>query len=234
MAAESNTRAASAPPVFTRSVARHRLALGLAGTLLVAAAALILSWQVEVGSTDPDVRRACGSALDAAIDRSGWQIWWSQDLDEPEPTVRQTLLRTSECPDAVNNRMLVAGLTGVLGIIALATAGLAAGDPAPADRRLRRLDRLGTLTAAIGAGLTLGGVVAIGVLVGNADSTLFLYTSRLVVALGGLIVLIPAIALTLGGVALRIIARSLTSEGGAGTDGSARAGEPDRTDAGPR
>jgi hypothetical protein len=58
-----------------------------------------------------------------------------------------------------------------------------------------RVERIGRLTAALGGTLTILGIVAIVILVADADSTLFLYTDRLVVAVVGLIVLIPTVTL---------------------------------------
>jgi hypothetical protein len=71
-----------------------------------------------------------------------------------------------------------------------------------------RLARLGRVTSAVGGGLTLVGLVGIGMLLADADSTLFLYTDRTVVAVVGLIVLVPAIALFAAGRALALAARS--------------------------
>ena len=44
------------------------------------------------------------ASLDAAVDRSGWDHWWAQDLDESDEAVRSGLLRTTSCPDAINKR----------------------------------------------------------------------------------------------------------------------------------
>jgi len=60
--------------------------------------------------------------------------------------------------------------------------------------------------------LSLAGVVAVIVLVADADSTLFLYTDRLVVAVVGLIVLTPTIALFVIGRVLTIIGAHLGEE----------------------
>ena len=58
-----------------------------------------------------------------------------------------------------------------------------------------RIGRPGRATSTVGAGLTIGDLVAIVFPVADANSTLFLYTDRLVVVVGGLIVLMPAMAL---------------------------------------
>jgi hypothetical protein len=60
----------------------------------------------------------------------------------------------------------------------------------------------------VGAILTLAGLVAVVLLVADADSTLFLYTDRLVVGVVGLIVLVPTASLV-------VIGRALTILGGA-------------------
>ena len=62
-----------------------------------------------------------------------------------------------------------------------------------------------------GVGLTIAGFAAIVLLVADAESTLFLYTDRLVVGVVGLIALVPAVALALGGWALRSAGGSRSS-----------------------
>jgi hypothetical protein len=192
-------------------VLRARLAVVLAASALVIAAiaANVVMAQVEV--TAVDVTRTCGSVFDAVADRSGWEIWWAQDLDEPDPEVRSALVRTSGCPDAINGRLaLAAVLAGVAALAVLAVVVLRA------DRRrsraradiAERLVHLGRITALAGAILTLAGVVAIVLLVADADSTLFLYTDRLVVGVVGLIVLVPTASLVVIGRALTILGRT--------------------------
>jgi peptidoglycan/LPS O-acetylase OafA/YrhL len=78
-------------------------------------------------------------------------------------------------------------------------------DGRDADGAAQRIARLGGITSLVGAGLTLAGVVGIVLLVADADSTLFLYTDRAVVAVVGLIVLVPAIVLIALGRALVLI-----------------------------
>jgi hypothetical protein len=149
--------------------------------------------------------------FDAVADRSGWEIWWARDLDEPDPEVRSALVRTSGCPDAINDRLALAAVFG--GVAALAVLGVVV---LRSDRRrsraradvAERLVRLGRITSLAGAMLTLAGVVAVVLLVADADSTLFLYTDRLVVGVVGLIVLVPTASLV-------VIGRALTILGGA-------------------
>jgi hypothetical protein len=191
-------------------VLRARLAVVLAASALglAAIAASVVMAQVEATPAAVDVTRACGSVFDAVADRSGWEIWWAQDLDEPDPEVRSALVRTSGCPDAINGRLALAAVLG--GVAALAVLGVVV---LRADRRrsraradvAERLVRLGRITSLVGAILTLAGVVAIVLLVADADSTLFLYTDRLVVGVVGLIVLVPTASLVVIGRALTIL-----------------------------
>jgi hypothetical protein len=194
-------------------VLRARLAVVLAASALglAAIAASVVMAQVQVTPAAVDVTRTCGSVFDAVADRSGWEIWWAQDLDEPDPEVSSALVRTSECPDAINGRLASATVLG--GVAALAVLGVVV---LRADRRrsraradvAERLARLGRITSLAGATLTLAGVVAVVLLVADADSALFLYTDRLVVGVVGLIVLVPTASLV-------VIGRALTILGGA-------------------
>ncbi len=185
------------------------VALVLAVALGVAAGAVFF-WQVEVG----DPSRACGSAFDAVADRSGWEVWWAQDLDEATTDRPSELVRTTRCPDAVNRRTVGAAVLGGAALAAVLAAGGRRPRSASSGAERFGLERVGTV--ATGAGLVLfgAGVSAIVLLVADSDSTLFLYTDRLVVAVVGLIALVPALALALGGWALRVASRS----DGAGDD----------------
>jgi len=191
-------------------VPRSRLAVALAASAVVLAAVAVnvVAAQVEVTHTAVDVTRTCGSVFDAVADRSGWEIWWARDLDEPDPEVRSALVRTSGCPDAINGQLALAAVLG--GVAALAVLGVIVlrGDRrrprAPADVA-DRLVRLGRITSFVGVILTLAGIVAVVLLVADADSTLFLYTDRLVVGVVGLIVLVPTASLVVIGRALTIL-----------------------------
>ena len=142
--------------------------------------------------------RSCGSVFDSAVDRSGWELWWARDLDEADE-VRSALVRTTRCPDAVNQRVAIAAALGftalVLGGVAMARGRADRSSDSTATPVGRRVVRIGRLTSALGGALTTLGIIAIVILVADADSTLFLYTDRLVVAVIGLIVLIPTITL---------------------------------------
>jgi hypothetical protein len=208
-------------------VPRARLAVLLAASAVVLAttAGDVLAAQVETTHPAGEVTRSCGSAFDALADRSGWEIWWARDLDEPDPEVRAALVRTSGCPDAVNGRLALAAVLGGAAALAVIGALVLRGDRRwshPSDDVSERLVRLGRITSAVGAIITLAGVVAVVLLVADADSTLFLYTDRLVVGIVGLIVLVPTASLV-------VIGRALTILGGA--DGRGDGIEPGSKDA---
>ena len=165
--------------------------------------------QVTVTSDVESATRTCGSAFDALTDRSGWEVWWARDLDEPDDSIRSALIRTDLCPGAVNRRIVVAALLGAVGVVSLLFARFRDrrdGKVVGADRpRATGLDRLGRAVSWVAAMLLIGGVIAIIGLVADADSTLFLYVDRLVVGIVGLIVLLPAIALLAIGRALVLV-----------------------------
>lgn len=205
------------------------LVLGLLvlATVLAAAAAVVVAAQVEVTVevTGPDaaVTRTCGSAFDSVADRSGWETWWARDLDEANPDVRAALVRTTACPDAINLWLAVGatlgGMAALLVVIALALPDRRP-DARPGSGVGERLVRLGRVTSYVGAALTIGGLAALVLLVADADSTLFLYTDRLVVGVVGLIVLVPTVALFVIGRALTILGRAGAQPGPAGAETS--------------
>lgn len=173
----------------------------------------VLAAQVDVTDSEVGATRACGSAFDGLVDRSGWETWWAGDLDEPDDEIRSALVRTTRCPDAVNARIVTAAALAVGSVLAaLAAAARHRRDvrrDSPATGAARtRLGRLGRLTTVAGTILTAAGVVAVVVLVADADSTLFLYTDRFVVAVVGLIVLVPTIALVVIGRVVTILAET--------------------------
>ncbi|HSP29685.1 MAG TPA: hypothetical protein VLN74_14120 [Ilumatobacteraceae bacterium] len=203
------------------------LALGaLAAGLLLAAMALVTMQvevpQVEVPAASAETTRTCGSAFDAVADRSGWQLWWAHDLDEPDEDVRAALVRTQQCPDAINRRIVLAAVlgTGAASAAACVMWMRRRRTQLPGDDVVGRIARLGRITSYVGVGLTVAGCGAIVLLLADAESTLFLYTDRPVVAVVGLIALIPAISLIVMGRALALLE---------GSDG--RVPEPERTDA---
>lgn len=181
----------------------------------------VLLGQVEASDGSVGATRTCGSPFDNVVDRSGWERWWSSDLDEPDPVVRAALVRTRSCPDAVNGRLAVVALLGAASAGAAVFARLRSGSARPRAGTSTlgdRVVRLGRLSTWTGIALTLGGLAAIVVLVADADSTLFLYTDRLVVAVVGLLVLTPTIALFVIGRALTILGDHLDSDVTEATD----------------
>ena len=195
MEMESTT---SPDPVTADSTDWIRVGAAIASALMIVLLAAVLLVQIEVTDAEVAATRSCGSVFDSVVDRSGWEQWWTQDLDEPDE-VRSALVRTNRCPGAVNQRVAIAAvlaITGaVLGAVAMARRKADRSADTPASSIGRRVVRIGRLTSALGGALTTVGIIAIVILVADADSTLFLYTDRLVVAVVGLIVLIPTITL---------------------------------------
>jgi hypothetical protein len=199
-------------PATTRAQDRIRVAAGIAGAVMIVLAGVVLLAQIQVTHAETGVTRSCGSAFDSIADRSGWELWWARDLDEPEG-VRDHLVRTTQCPDAVNLRL---GIAAALGLAGLGLGAFAMRRRRPDRAEMpatslvgRRVARIGRFTSALGGTLTAGGVVAIALLVADSDSTLFLYTDRLVVAVVGLIVLIPTITLFVIGRVLVLVGDSV-------------------------
>ncbi len=181
-----------------------------AGLALLILSGVVLLLQVSVhGAGTPS--RACGSGWDVIAGRTGWQQWWAADLSGPGESRGGQLVRTLRCPDAVNTRTIVSGGLA-LGAVALVSAGgLAARRvrpvlPGPA----RRLRLLGTGVTVAGALLTAAGLAGIALLVADPRASLFLYVSRPVVVLAGLLLLLPAILLVALGYGLRLLASYLT------------------------
>jgi hypothetical protein len=199
----------SAIPATTRVQDRIRAAAAIAGAVMIVLAGVVLLAQIQVTHAETGVTRSCGSAFDSIADRSGWELWWARDLDEPDG-VRDALVRTTQCPDAVNLRLGIAAALGLAGLGLGAFALRRRRTETPATSLVgRRVARIGRFTSALGGTLTAGGVVAIVLLVADSDSTLFLYTDRLVVAVVGLIVLIPTITLFVIGRVLVLVGDSV-------------------------
>jgi hypothetical protein len=182
-----------------RSVTVQRFVAGILAVLALGGSLAVFLAQANVTNDVVGATRTCGSAFDAAVDRSGWELWWAADLDESDDQVRSALVRTDLCPSAINWRIGIAAALGSLSVLLAVFVSLRGRTEGRRDSLetpvAARIRRLGRATSAVGAALTIGGVAAIVVLVADADSTLFLYTDRLVVVVGGLIVLMPAIAL---------------------------------------
>ncbi len=214
-----------------------------AAVVLGALAVVVLAAQIRVTAdvTESDgemsegemsvseITRVCGSALDGVVDRTGWEQWWAADLAEPDEQVRDALVRTTHCPDALNTRIIiVAFLAAASTAVALAVFVRSRHDRrsgAVARRGPLRLGRLGRVTAAAGSVLAAAGLFAVVWLVADADSTLLLYTDRLVVAVVGLILLVPALALVVAGWALTIAAGAFDESGDSRSPEAARLGQ---------
>ena len=188
----------SPDPVTADKLDWIRFVAAVAAALMVVLLAAVVLVQIEVTDAEVAATRSCGSVLDSAVDRSGWEQWWANDLDEPDD-VRSALVRTTRCPEAVNRRVAIATVLGVAAVVSGAVMIARRKTNRSADTAASpiggRLVRIGRLTSALGGTLTVLGIIAVVVLVADADSTLFLYTDRLVVAVVGLIVLIPTITL---------------------------------------
>lgn len=200
-------------------MAQHRMArsgrwssVGLLGVVLLLASLVLLQTQVEVvGASDPD-GRTCGSALDALTGRSGWQEWWSADLDDQPAEQPSPLTRTEHCPDAINRHLWMSSLLGVVGVFGLGAASWSRRPEDKVSGGMRSVRRFGTSIAVTGTLLTVGGVVALVALVADPSSTLFIYVDRLVVALIGLIVLVPAVALMAIGRVIMLVGERIPEE----------------------
>lgn len=190
---------------------RWHVALKLLGALLLVAAATTMSLQVHVGGSGRS-GRSCGSSLDVLTDRAGWETWYAQDTVDTADGSSPRLLRTLECPDAVNTRSLIAGVLGAAGVAAFVAATALRRSRAtapPPSNQIVRLRKLGLAVTVSGAVLVVAGLAALGVLLANSDATLFVYVGRPLVAILGLIVLAPVLALLVGGRALTTLARLL-------------------------
>ncbi len=189
-----------------------RLVAAIAAALMIVLLAAVVLVQIEVTDAEVAATRSCGSVFDSIVDRSGWEQWWAHDLDEPDD-VRSALVRTTRCPGAVNQRVAIAAVLAITAVV----SGTVAIARRRADRSAhaavspfgRQVVRIGRFTSALGGALTALGIIAIVILVADADSTLFLYTDRLVVAVVGFIVLIPTITLFVIGRVLVLVGENV-------------------------
>ena len=187
-----------------------------AGFVLLIVSGLVLLLQVSVpGAGTPPP--ACGSAWDVVAGRTGWPQWWAADLSDPAEARGGLLVRTLRCPGAVNARVISSGGLG-LGAVALVSAGELAAlrsarrvRPAPPGPA-RRLRLLGTVVTSLGGLLTAAGLAGIALLVADPRAPLFLYVSRPVVVLAGLLLLLPAILLIVLGRAVSVMAGYLAGQ----------------------
>lgn len=188
------------------------LALVAVAALLWSGAAAGLLHTVQVTDDGIGITRACGSAFDALSGRSGWETWWARDLDEAAQEIRIRQIRTSLCPEAVNRSIAGAtSLAGAGGLAAFFAWMLLRRPPGHRPPSVSRLVRLGRLVGLGGGALTVAGVAGTIALVADPDATVFLYTSRPVVAAAALLLCLPALALAAGGRALVVLAEILAA-----------------------
>lgn len=191
--------------------------VALAIAALAGASTVVLA-QVTVTDDSLAVSRTCGSGFDTVVDRTGWEAWWARDLDEADSGVRSALVRTELCPGAVDRRIALSGALASAGVLLLLGAGWSRRGArarlplSPVRGGARRIVALGRFVSWAGIGLTLAGLAAIVVLVADADSTLFLYTDRLVVGVVGLLVLMPTLALAALGRLVVLVGEHLDAE----------------------
>jgi len=209
--AELEARALAAPEEEA-TVARNWAGKTVGAVLLVFAASVLLL-EVDVHATAAPAR-SCGSGWDVVAGRAGWPEWWAQDLADPAGGVGGPLVRTLHCPGAVNRRIVLAGGFAVVAVLVVSVGevsgrrgkrSVAPASSGPGDR----FRRLGAVTTALGGLVTFAGLVGVVLLVANPRSTLFLYVDRPVVALVGLLLLLPAIVLIALGRAATLVGREL-------------------------
>lgn len=198
-------------------VSRWRMVARALAAGLIVSSVVVLVLQVHVTGTDGGVR-SCGSAFDVIAGRADWQQWRRADLadlTDVAESARTELVRTIACPAAVNGRTGLAGGLAIGGAVLLGAAvgrRSASGGAGSATGR-SRLVRLANLATAVGALLSVAGLVGLGVLLANPNSALFLYASRGAVFFIGLALLQPTLALLVGGLALRAWVRSRQTGG---------------------
>jgi hypothetical protein len=165
--------------------------------LVLSCAVLMLQVSVHAGGTQS---ASCGSAWDTVAGRTGWQQWWAADLSGVAEGHGHQLVRTLHCPGEVN--ATIAASSGLaLGAVAVVIAGeVVARRSARWARRAwpaqaKRLRLLATLVMTAGGLLTAGGLAGLALLAADPSSTIFLYISRPVVVLVGLLLILPAVLL---------------------------------------
>ncbi len=185
------------------------------GSVLVVVAGVVFF--LQVGVHGPGVGpRSCGSSWDVIAGRTGWQQWWSEDLADNTTHPGGALVRTLDCPAAVNHRTLISGGLTVAAVAITATGELA-GRRYKSERGTHRRpgSRLRTLSAiliGVGCLLTVTGLAGIVLLVANPDAALFMYVSRPVVALVGSLFVIPAVFIAALGLTARAAADYIEGE----------------------
>ena len=185
---------------------RRILGFGAIGFVLILAAGTVLVLQVRVHASG--ISASCGAPFDVISGRADWQQWFSADLTDPRISAARPLIRTEMCPTAVNRRTTSAGILAGTGLVLLTAAALLAGRDRRRRTRPTPLRALGAWVTGVGAALTVAGIIGLVVLLANPGAALFLYVDRWVIAIIGMLVLIPAIALAASGRALMLVAET--------------------------
>lgn len=191
------------------------------GSVLAVIAGVLFLLQVGVHAAGAG-SRSCGSSWDVVAGRAGWQQWWSEDLGDATTRPAGALVRTLDCPAAVNHRILISG--GLIGAtVVTVAAGELAGRRRERERGTRRrtgsrLRTLSVVLTAVGCLLTVTGLAGIALLVANPDAALFVYVSRPVVALVGSLLVIPAVFIAALGMTARAAVDYIEGERDSGAD----------------
>lgn len=182
--------------------------------LVLSGAILMLQVSVPAGGTE---YASCGSAWDTVAGRTGWQQWWAADLSGVAERHGHQLIRTLHCPGEVNAR--IAASSGLaLGAVAVVLAGEVVARRSTRwtrrawPARVRRLRLLATAVMTVGILLTAGGLAGLALLAADPRATIFLYVSRPVVVLAGLLLILPAILLIALGWGASLMADYLAHE----------------------
>lgn len=189
-----------------------------AGAVLLLVAAAVMVMQVEVrGVVAGGPARGCGSAWEVVAGRAGWQDWLAADIGSAAGEgSTTTLTRTQRCPSAVNRRILGAATLALAAVAAASLGELMArrrGTAAPSAGEAGRIRRFGLVSMILGIVLTAGGLAGLALLVADPDDALFLYVSRTVVVLAGLLLVLPALLLVALGRAATLAADHLQRRG---------------------
>lgn len=178
--------------------------------MLVVLTGLMLLVHVGVSGGGHAESLTCGSAWDVISGRVGWRDWWS--ADQASAASSAAFPRTLRCPGAVDMRMWLAAGIFVAALV-VAVSGEFVGRrgerrirPARVSPHRRRVLAEGCVVG--GATLTLAGLVGIALLTADPHDPLFLYASRPVVVLIGLLLLSPAMLI----VAVGLLARAAQAD----------------------
>ena len=189
-----------------RSRRWYRAALGALLAMMIGASCYLLVAQVDVDGGAGVGGAGCGSVLDTITDRTGWEAWWQADLDDVELGRIDEPVRSTSCPDRVNNRLIVVSI-----LVALAVgAGIALRRSNRDPTRVRgSLERWGAVMTVAGSAIVVVGAAALLVVLADADAVLYEHVDRWVVVAGGALILAPAIAVAALGRVISALAEGL-------------------------